>query len=356
MIHICTGTDLQSATAGYLFLFGYNTYVFLNYNYPSILLHRTMPVSRKTRGVARGNAKVGDSPRAERRQHLNDGDGKGRARSDAKRGHSKATAEERRKARVEAVAAQRLSAQREEIAAEEADERKIEATYTQSVLKIEEAIVAGEARVLALQKQIQARRAEVLPPQHPGRVGVADPLQDGALTILPFQPFRPQETDSRFDYLSIRFPDISVLFFKAISENTLAPTDILQLSNEYTPERENMNVSKLKSTLLHEALKEEEEEEAFSCEFGGPTHLLLCFLIYCAILLHFTPAAMRYQLSIGLFAYQDRFLGHSMIYTWESVRSYHFIFHKLRLLENIADGAGWSRVDTNLEALHLVRR
>lgn len=143
---------------------------------------------------------------------------------------------------------------------------------------------------------------------------------------------------------------MNVSFFKAISENTLAPTDILHLSTEYTSKREDMDI---KSTLHRDALDEEEDS---SCEFEGLTHLLRCFLLYCAILLHFTPAAMRYELSIGLFAYQDRFLGHSMIYAWESVRSYHFIFHKLRLLENIADGAGWSRVDRNLEALHLVRR
>lgn len=217
------------------------------------------------------------------------------------------------------------------------------AAYRKSALKVEAAIAAGEARVLALQRKIQAHRAAVLPPQSTRPVGIAHPLQDGALTTLPFQPCKSQETGSRFVELSIRYPDISVSFFKAISENALAPTDILQLSTEYTSE-----------TLPHDSL-EQEEGEAFSCEFGGPTHLFRCFLRYCA-LPHFTPAAMRHQLSIGLFAYQDRFLGHSMIYTWESVRSFHFIFHKLRLLENIADGAGWSRVDTNLEALQLVRR
>lgn len=263
-----------------------------------------------------------------------------------------------KKARVEAVKAQRLSVQREEIAAEEADarrQRETEAAYRKSALKVEAAIAAGEARVLALQRKIQAHRAAVLPPQSTRPVGIAHPLQDGALTTLPFQACRSQETGSRFVELSIRYPDISVSFFKAISENALAPTDILQLSTEYTSEREDMIASRIKSTLPHDPL-EQEEGEAFSCEFGGSTHLLRCFLRYCAILLHFTPAAMRHQLSIGLFAYQDRFLGHSMIYTWESVRSFHFIFHKLRLLENIADGAAWSRVDANLETLHLVRR
>lgn len=275
-----------------------------------------MPVSRKTRGVARGNANV----RPQRRQQLNDGDGEERARSDVKRG-----------------------------------QRETEAAYRQSALKLEAAIAAGEARVLALQRKIQAHRATILPPQSTRPVGIAHLGQDGALKPLPVQPCRSQETDSRFAELSIRYPDISVYFFKAISQNSLAPTDILQLSTEYKSEREDMLASRIRSTLPHGAL-EEEELEAFSCEFGGPTHLLRCFLRYCAILLHFTPAAMRHQLSIGLFAYQDRFLGHPMIYTWESVRSFHFIFHKLRLLENIADGAGWSRVDRNLEALHLVRR
>lgn len=59
-----------------------------------------MPVARKTRGVARGNANVGGSPRSQWRQQLNDGDGEERARSDVKRGRSEATAEDRQKARV----------------------------------------------------------------------------------------------------------------------------------------------------------------------------------------------------------------------------------------------------------------
>lgn len=58
-----------------------------------------MPVTRKTRGVARVNAN-GGSPRAQRRQQLNEGDGEERARSDMKRGRSDATAEDRRRARV----------------------------------------------------------------------------------------------------------------------------------------------------------------------------------------------------------------------------------------------------------------
>lgn len=252
---------------------------------------------------------MGGSPRPRRRQQLNDGYGEERARSDVKHGRSEASAEDRQKARVEAVKAQRLSVQGEEIAAEEADarrQRETEAAYRKSALKVEAAIAAGEARVLAL------HRAAVLPPQSTRPVGIAHPLQDGALTTLPFQACRSQETDSRLVELSIRYPDISVSFFKAISENALAPTDILQLSTEYTSEREDMIASKIKSTLPHDPLEQEEGED-FSCEFGGPTHLLRCFLRYCAILLHFTPAAMRHQLSIGLFAYQDRFLGHSMI-------------------------------------------
>lgn len=135
-----------------------------------------MPVARKTRGVARGNANVGSSPRPQRRQQLNDGDGEERARSDVKRGRSEATAEDRQKARVEAVKAQRLSVQREAIAAEEVDarrQRETEAAYRKSALKVEAAIAAGEARVLALQRKIQAHRAAVLPPQSIRPVGIA---------------------------------------------------------------------------------------------------------------------------------------------------------------------------------------
>lgn len=121
---------------------------------------------------------------------------------------------------------------------------------------------------------------------------------------------------------------------------------------DYTPEREKLEVIKVNSTLVVDTL----EEDALLSKIKGSSHLIRCFLLYCTILLHFTPSAIRYDLTIGLRAYVNRLLGFTLLYTWESVKSLHFIFHRARMSEGIADGMGWSQANNHLESLHLVRK
>ena len=45
-----------------------------------------------------------------------------------------------------------------------------------------------------------------------------------------------------------------------------------------------------------------------------------------------------------------------MLYTWESVKSFYFMFHTARMSEAIADGLGWSQANTHPELFHLVRK
>lgn len=97
-----------------------------------------------------------------------------------------------------------------------------------------------------------------------------------------------------------------------------------------------MKVPKVNSTLAVDTL----EQDALLSEVKGPAHLLRCFLFYRTILLHFTTSAIPYDLTFGLHAYFDRFLGFTVLYTWDSVESFHVMFHRARMSEGIADGAG----------------
>lgn len=210
--------------------------------------------------------------------------------------------------------------------------------------------------MLALRTALQARRGGlVVPPAAaaaPNMLGNANAAQDGTLLALPFQPYRIQARNFLFSDLAVRYPAINESLFKAISENTMEPINILKLSTDYTPEREKMKVLKVNSTLAVDTL----EEDALLSEVKGPAHLIRCFLLYCTVLLHFTPFGIRYDLTIGLHAYLGRFLGFTLLYTWDSVKSFHFIFHRARMSEGIADGMGWSRANTHLKSLHLVRK
>lgn len=97
-----------------------------------------------------------------------------------------------------------------------------------------------------------------------------------------------------FSDLAVRFTAINETLFKAVSENTLAPVNILKLSTNYTPDREKMKVLKASIDAL--------EEDALVSEVKGLSHLLRYFLLYSTILLHFTPSAIRYDLTIDLHA------------------------------------------------------
>lgn len=129
-----------------------------------------------------------------------------------------------------------------------------------------------------------------------------------------------------FSDLAVQYPAINESLFRAISENTLALLNILKLSRDYTPDREKMKVLKVSNLLAVDAL-----EDALLSEVKGSSHLLRCFLLYSTILLHFTPLTKQYDLTIGLHAYMNRLLGFTILYTWESVKSFHFMFHRARM-------------------------
>lgn len=115
--------------------------------------------------------------------------------------------------------------------------------------------------MLALRTALQARRGEpVVPPAPtaaPNMLGNANAAQDGTLLALPFQPYRIQAMNPLFSDLVVRYLAINESLFKAISENTMAPINILKLSTNYTPEREKMKVLKVNSTLAVDTLEED---------------------------------------------------------------------------------------------------
>lgn len=104
-------------------------------------------------------------------------------------------------------------------------------------------LAAGEAQVLALRTVIQAQRKGVVTPSlAPNVFGNANPIQEGTLSVLLFQPYRIQAMNPLFSNLLVRYPAINKSLFKAISENILAPVNVLKLSTDYTPDREKMKV------------------------------------------------------------------------------------------------------------------
>lgn len=128
-------------------------------------------------------------------------------------------------------------------------------------------------------RRTRAAAPPSIPQAAPNPFGNINFPQDGTLATLPFQPCRTQAMNPLFSDL------INESLFKAISENILAPINILKLSTDYTPDREKMKAV--------DAL----EEDALLSEVKGSSHLLRCFLLYSTILLHFTQFPILYDQS-----------------------------------------------------------
>lgn len=113
-----------------------------------------------------------------------------------------------------------------------------------------------------------------------------------------------------------------------------------------------MKVLKVSSALAVDAV----EEDALPSKVKSSLHRLRCFLLYSTILLHFTPPGLWYELTIGLHTYMNCLLGFTMLYNWEFVKSFYFMFHRARMSKDIADEMGCSQANIYLETLHLVQK
>ena len=134
-----------------------------------------------------------------------------------------------------------------------------------------------------------------------------------------------------FSDLAVRYSAINKLLFKAISENILAPINMLKLLTVYTPDRKKIKVLKINNLFAVDTLG----EDALFSEVKRSLYFIQWFLLYYIILLYFTPATICYNFTIRLYAHINCLLDFIILYTWESVKSYYFIFYQAQILERI---------------------
>jgi hypothetical protein len=73
------------------------------------------------------------------------------------------------------------------------------------------------------------------------------------------------------------------------------------------------------------------EDDAEKSDVKKITHLMRYFLIYIQIILIFVDSISRERLNSAFMFYVNKFLSFSIIYIWESVRSWHFIIHAFKI-------------------------
>ena len=123
--------------------------------------------------------------------------------------------------------------------------------------------------------------------------------------------------------LIVYFPTIHKEHFEDILHNRFKPENILKLSTIFTtikPRVKYIKVGDIIELATH-------EDDSTASKAKSITQLLRCFLLYGQIIIHFAPFSVQLELSAALAAHVDRLLGHSMFYTWETLRLFHFHFH-----------------------------
>ena len=84
--------------------------------------------------------------------------------------------------------------------------------------------------------------------------------------------------------------------------------------------------------------------------------LLQPLFLYFQALIHFAPNGIKISLVAALFEYVDLLLESNRYYFFESVKIFHFTFHRKRMTLGVYDPEGWRDKDVALQGQVLIRR
>ena len=110
------------------------------------------------------------------------------------------------------------------------------------------------------------------------------------------------------------------------------------------------------STEFSKGKTDKEKDKDFdSADIRGVNYLLSCFALCIFILFRTVPPGVYISLIAALLAYINRLLGYLMVYTLDSIKKLHHVYHNTRIHTGIPDLTGsaqWEQtsVDRHLRA------
>jgi hypothetical protein len=102
---------------------------------------------------------------------------------------------------------------------------------------------------------------------------------------------------------------------------------VIKLCTDYEKTFTRFKYIKMSNTLKMKTYEDDTEKS----NVKKITHLMRCFLIYIQIILIFVDSTSHERFNSALIFYVNKFLSFSILYIWESVKSWHFIIHALRI-------------------------
>ena len=147
--------------------------------------------------------------------------------------------------------------------------------------------------------------------------------------------------------LRTQYPMISQTYLRQIAENKFDPVNLPKLCTNVV-----LTKTAIKTISLAKGIEiQTGEEDASAAELKCLPHLIRCLGFYWQIRLHLAPSSLRHSLCRAFSIHQDRLLWLYPMHTWESLRTFHIIFHKSRIYQGM-----WKHPDLSLEHAHLIRR
>ena len=150
-----------------------------------------------------------------------------------------------------------------------------------------------------------------------------------------------------------KYWSINILYIRDIKKNKFKPENIMKLSTSVRRTREAAKSLKIGTNGLEIEAK---EEDCTIADVKGIIPLLRAFHVYTQILVFLAAPGNKLQLQLALGRYAEHLMMLWEMYTWDSVRAYHFDFHQARILEGIDDSLAWKTPDHELKQYLLVPR
>ena len=196
-----------------------------------------------------------------------------------------------------------------------------------------------EAKKAALQKQLQTLTAAN--PAPPVGEPTANPREARNSNFGLFYEHEGEE--SHLVPLMREYRSVDIQYIRDIKRNKFKPENIMKLSTSVRRTKEAAKSLMIGTSGLEIEAK---EEDCTTADAKGIIPLLRAFHVYTQILIFLAVPGNKLQLQLALSKYAKHLMMLWEMYTWDSVRAYHFDFHQARILEGIDDSEAWLNLIT----------
>ena len=158
--------------------------------------------------------------------------------------------------------------------------------------------------------------------------------------------------DPRIQAMVARYPFIDTTQLANIFKYEFRAVNIFKLVNDHIPNP----ASKQSLRLTRSGELRAHDDDATQQDLKGMVPFLRCLGVYNQCLIEAANEQLKIPLQASLAWYVDYLQELHLHYTFESVRTFHFHFHQIRIIKGVNDPDGWYNARGELAARALVKK